>query len=147
VEGYRIAWPALDLRYDPPGSACVVHCAPDLVVQLLDKLISNALEFGTPGRPVHLSLRRRGGDALLAVENEGPALPAAMGAAIFDSMVSIRERRDDPVPHLGLGLYIVRLVAEFHGGRVFARNRADGRAVRIGIELPLHELDQGLERM
>ena len=55
---------------------------------------------------------------MLAVENDGPPLPEAMVTRLFDSMVSLRAP-DAPrgEAHLGLGLYIVRLVAEFHGGR------------------------------
>ena len=41
------------------------------------------------------------------------------------------------VPHLGLGLYIVRLVAEFHGGTVRADDRSDGRGVVVTVALPV----------
>ncbi len=40
-------------------------------------------------------------------------------------------------PHLGLGLYIVRLVAEFHGGSAAAHDRPDGRGVIVTVTLPL----------
>ena len=60
-------------------------------------------------------------------------------ARLFDSMVTLRH----PVTegrgsneHLGLGLYIVRLVAEFHGGTVRAENLPDGAGVRFAVELP-----------
>ena len=46
-----------------------------------------------------------------------------------------RQGREDK-PHLGLGLYIVRLVAEFHQGEVEAENLADGTGVSIGLALP-----------
>ena len=72
----------------------------------------------------------------LSVENEGPALPAAMHGRLFDSMVSVRGKQVGDEPHLGLGLYIVRLIAEFHGGIVRADNRADGRGVVIAVVLP-----------
>jgi len=47
-----------------------------------------------------------------------------------------REGRDDK-PHFGLGLYIVRLIAEFHGGTAVAANREDGSGVVFTITLPL----------
>ncbi len=52
-------------------------------------------------------------------------------------MVSVRAGGDAAEPHLGLGLYIVRLIAEFHGGRADARNRADGAGVVVTVTLPL----------
>jgi two-component system sensor histidine kinase ChvG len=55
-------------------------------------------------------------------------------------MVSVRgdqrgdQRRNEP--HLGLGLYIVRLIAEAHRGRAAAQNRDDGRGVVVTVTLP-----------
>ena len=62
-------------------------------------------------------------------------LPAAMRHRLFDSLVSVRASGGER-SHLGLGLYIVTLIAEFHGGRVEADNLPDGSGVRIGVVLP-----------
>ncbi|MNC90693.1 sensor protein KdpD [compost metagenome] len=59
-----------------------------------------------------------------------------MRATLFESMVSVRKERSGGAPHLGLGLYIVRLVAEFHGGRVSATNRPDGNGVVFELRFP-----------
>ena len=69
--------------------------------------------------------------------NDGPPLPAAMEGRLFDSMVSVRP--DPPIagPHLGLGLYIARLVAEFHRGSIELHNRADGRGVVARVAMPV----------
>ncbi len=85
-----------------------------------------------------MSLTARGRAWALAVENAGPPLPEAATAGLFDSMVTLREpqARPDDRAHLGLGLYIVRLVAEFHGGRVRAENLGAGKGVRFEVELP-----------
>jgi K+-sensing histidine kinase KdpD len=74
----------------------------------------------------------------LAVSNLGPCFTQCNTADLFSSMVSQRDRqyRSSDQAHLGLGLYIVRLIAEYHKGRYFALNRSDARGVVVGIRLP-----------
>jgi signal transduction histidine kinase len=60
-----------------------------------------------------------------------------MRERLFDSMVSVRPGSSGDVPHLGLGLYIVRLIAEFHGGTAHADNRADRKGVGVTVSMPL----------
>jgi len=71
------------------------------------------------------------------VSNRGPRLPESMAGKLFDSMVSVRSGGGNGEPHLGLGLYIVRLIAEFHGGRAEALDREDGSGVVMRVRCPL----------
>jgi signal transduction histidine kinase len=59
-----------------------------------------------------------------------------MQERLFDSMVSVRAAGDAGGPHLGLGLYIVRVIAEFHGGDAQVTNRGDGTGVVVVVTLP-----------
>ena len=136
VEGYRLAYPDVPIVLEAPPGGASVDGAPDLCAQMLDKLVANAVEFRARGS-VDIALSCSGEMARLTVANEGPALPAAMAGRLFDSMVSVREPGAGAGPHLGLGLYIVRLIAEFHGGHARAEDRADGRGVVVTVELPL----------
>jgi len=141
VEGYRATSPGRAIALGQPGEPLRVVGSPDLLAQMLDKLVENALGFARPGTAVEVELHRFGRTAALSVRNEGPPLPAEMGGRLFESMVSVRTERapaDGPgVPHLGLGLYIVRLGAEFHGGSAAAHDRPDGRGVIVTVTLPL----------
>jgi dedicated sortase system histidine kinase len=138
VDGYRSAY-AREFILDAADAAIDVAGAPDLVAQMLDKLVANAVEFGVPDRPIVVRVERAGDVARLSVGNDGPPLPVGMRERLFESMVSVRDdkRRDAVTPHLGLGLYIVRLVAELHRGSVRADNRADGSGVVVTVTLPL----------
>ena len=115
-----------------------VSGSPDLLAQALDKLIANAAGFAAPDTPVTLSLSATGDAVLLEVENTGPSLPEGPAERLFDSMVSIRPEDAAPgEPHLGLGLYVVRLAAQFHHGTATARNRADGSGAIFTLQMPL----------
>jgi K+-sensing histidine kinase KdpD len=71
----------------------------------------------------------------ITVANRGPTLPGQTSKSLFDSMVSHRAPQNRL--HFGLGLYVVRIIAEHHGGFVRAVNLADGSGVAILVQLPL----------
>jgi dedicated sortase system histidine kinase len=138
VEGYRLSNPGREILLDEPAAPMLVFGAPDLMAQLLDKLVDNALGFAQAGTPVRVTLSREGRTALLSVENQGPPLPARMRSRLFESMVSIRPAGSQGGPHLGLGLYIVRLIAALHGGEAMAHDRAGGDGVVVAVSIPLY---------
>ena len=105
------------------------------MVQALDKLVSNAVDFCLEGGAVTLSLRSYDKGWLISVSNPGPTLPTSKATDLFQSMVSHRAGKDDR-PHLGLGLYIVRLVADAHDGYATAANHRDGSGVTLSIYIP-----------
>jgi len=137
VEGYRAAYPARRFDLALTDQPVMLRGAPDLFAQLLDKLAANAADFAAGDSPIQISLARATSEAVLRFVNTGPALPAEMGGKLFESMVSVRKERAGGAPHLGLGLYIVRLIAEFHGGRVSATNRPDNSGVVFELRFPV----------
>jgi two-component system sensor histidine kinase ChvG len=94
------------------------------------------VDFSRGAEPVRIALEREGEQALVSMSNAGPLLPADMQGRLFESMVSVRAQASGD-PHLGLGLYIARLIAEFHGGRIAAANRDDGSGVIFTLRFPL----------
>jgi len=136
VDAYRSIYPEVKFAATLPRSPLPVRGNPDLVAQMLDKLIANAVEFATAGTPIEVLLEAHGRRALLWIANTGPKLPDGMGARLFDSMVSVRPS-GSAAPHLGLGLYMVRLIVDFHEGAVEIANRARGDGVVASVELPL----------
>lgn len=137
VQGCAYAYPNKKIEIDLPQAATNLRGAPDLYAQMLDKLIANATDFATGDEPIRVRLEAREGHANLTVSNRGPRLPEAMAGKLFESMVSVRPANPAKEPHLGLGLYIVRLVAEFHGGTAQAMDREDGSGVVIKVRTPL----------
>jgi dedicated sortase system histidine kinase len=137
VEGYAAAYPARRFNLTLPETAVSLRGSPDLFAQMLDKLAANAIDFATGDDAVEIELGTSGDTALLRVSNTGPLLPAEMKERLFESMVSVRAGRATQEPHLGLGLYIVRQIAQFHGGDATASNRADGSGVVFELRFPL----------
>ena len=128
--------PARTINLELPPGRCRVRCAPDLIAQALDKLVDNAISLSAQDCEIDISLRQTGGACLLAVANGGSRLPDVMHEQLFDSLVSLRENRKSG-QHLGLGLHIVRLVAEAHGGSVSARNLPEDAGVVFTIRVPV----------
>jgi signal transduction histidine kinase len=133
--GYRDLAEDRDFRLSVPDYAVPFHGAPELIHQALDKLVDNALGFSPPGGWIHLALEPRAGFVDLVLSNNGPPLPQKMQDRLFDSLISVRDGRASMSPHLGLGLYIVRLVAELHQGEAMASNLPDQSGVEFRIRL------------
>jgi len=124
-----------EIAYRCDAASTIVVGSGDLAAQLLDKLVDNAVSFSPAGSRIDVALAEVGAELVLSVANRGPRLPAKMRGRLFDSLVSIRERRDGR-PHLGLGLHIVALVADFHGGRCEADDLPTGDGVVFKIWFP-----------
>jgi signal transduction histidine kinase len=136
VAGYRDGFPTARIELLTPGDACFMNGAPDLMVQMLDKLIDNAVDFCAASGSVIVTLTRAPSRYELSVENDGPPIPPDLLGRLFESLFEHRPGAGDK-PHFGLGLYIVRLIAEYHGGGAVAGNRSGGSGAIFTVILPL----------
>jgi two-component system sensor histidine kinase ChvG len=132
---YRDVYPQREIAHVSAVGEATIVGSGELVAQLLDKLVDNAVSFSTEGSRIDVTLAAAGNELVLSVANRGPTLPAKMRGRLFDSLVSIRAQRDGR-PHLGLGLHIVALVADFHGGRCEADDLPDGSGVVFRVWFP-----------
>jgi signal transduction histidine kinase len=135
VGAYRSAFPGRSFTSELPVGQIMLHGAPDLVVQMLDKLIDNAVDFSPADGSITVRLRLEPAAAVIEVENPGPPLPAHLQGRLFESLWQSRPDGDSR-PHFGLGLYIVRLIAEFHGGEASATSLPGNAGVRVSVRLP-----------
>lgn len=122
------AYQALDsshqIRYSGPQTGCKITGSPELMVQLLDKLVDNARDFTPQDGLIQVGLKTTSEGLCLSVFNEGSTLPEDTTTDIFSPFVSMRDGQEQG--HLGQGLLIVNLIADYHGAHVEARNRAQG---------------------
>jgi dedicated sortase system histidine kinase len=136
VEGYQQSNPKRRFALEIRNSPIHIRGTPDLIAQMLDKLADNALDFSKTDTPILVRLDKLNGHALLSVLNEGAELPDTMTDRLFDPMVSVG-KTNAKQSRLGLGLYVVRLIAEYHDGQVRANNRSDATGAEFTVILPL----------
>ncbi|WP_372964231.1 ATP-binding protein [Marinobacter sp.] len=132
---YQQLAPEYNFHCQIPETTCPLRGSPEMLVQMLDKLADNARDFTPEGGAIEVCLKQYADHYQLEVFNEGSSLPTGSGVDIFSAFVSHREGKTEG--HLGQGLLIVRLIADFHGGRVEAqnhhRNGIDGVCFRVII--------------
>ncbi|RLP55392.1 MAG: hypothetical protein D6160_06500 [Ketobacter sp.] len=137
TEAYRHTFPGHQYRYLAAAGTTPASGRPELIAQMVDKLIENARSFADPGSDIEIQLLTEPLQHQIRIINRGPLLPAKLQGQLFDSLVSERSvKPTGGAPHLGLGLYIVRLIAQAHQGFVQADNLPAGDGVVFSITLP-----------
>ncbi len=123
----------IDLGMDEtPGPALQVRGAPLLLREAVANLVDNAIRYAGRGAEVTVSLRAEGRDAVVRVSDNGPGLEAEQREAVFGRFV----RGTPEGPGCGLGLAIVREIAQRHGGHA-ALLPAPGGGLVAELRLPL----------
>ncbi|MFD8496616.1 sensor histidine kinase [Amycolatopsis sp. NPDC059657] len=103
-----------------------------LLEVLVTNLVRNALAYNLPGGTVHIEV---GDSHALRVRNTGAPVPPEAVAGLFEPFRRLSPDRTDDSPHAGLGLSIVRAIAEAHDGSVHAEPGRDG-GLLVTVDLP-----------
>ena len=116
------------------SSADVLGDEPQLE-RLVTNLVTNADKYSPAGEPVTVRVFERRGMAVLEVIDRGPGIPVEARERLFEAFE--RLERDEDQPGMGLGLSVVRSVAQGHGGSVRIEDGDDGLGARVVVEIPL----------
>ena len=133
-----------ELSYRGPSRPVLAMVSDFRIEQMLDKIIDNAIDFHRRDTPIQVQLDAFRDKLQITVANRGPVLPDEVQKSAFDSMVSHRGPQNRL--HFGLGLYVVRIIAEYHGGLVRAFNLVDSSGVAMMVQLPLADADGSAAR-
>ena len=107
------------------------------VRRIVRALLENVAAHTPEGTPVRVEVAERGGHAILAVEDAGPGIQDGQESTVFERFARLDEARTPGTGHgAGLGLSIVRALAERRGGTVSA-SRPVGGGLRVEVSLPL----------
>lgn len=121
---------------DVPSDLPPVRADPQKLTQVLVNLVRNALQASPRSEPVRVSAAARGGEVVIAVEDEGPGVPPDIRARLFQPFASGKGDRG-----LGLGLYMAQLIVVSHRGRVVLADKP--RGARFEVAIPRDDLPEG----
>jgi signal transduction histidine kinase len=116
-----------------------VNVDPTRIDQVLANLLTNAVKYTPPPGRIEVSVRRESGQAVFSVRDSGLGLEPELLPRIFDLFVQGERGLDRSQGGLGIGLTLVKRIAELHGGRVEARSEGAGKGSEFIIHLPAIE--------
>ena len=134
THGYQLAYPNNLFEYRANLTQQTLTGSADLFVQMLDKIIANAVDFSPVNAPIAIELSGKPNAPVVCIRNKGPLLPSDMQTQLFDSMVSVRDTSQTDVPHLGIGLYIAKTIAQFHHGEIHIANTPNKDGVMVTMK-------------
>jgi signal transduction histidine kinase len=135
IGSYRQTHSGIDFRLQlPDKEPLYVSADPTLLKEAVSNLLANAASFADEESIIQVVLERDGVQAVIKVRNKGPIIQYDT-EMLFGPFASTRSGPSSE--HQGLGLYLVRLVAEHHGGKAIISNLDDGSGVEASIFLPL----------
>ncbi len=107
--------------------------------QILSNLVVNAAKYSAPGSAIRVSVKRQGGQAVLRVIDSGIGIPAELAPRVFDLFVQGDRPLDRSSGGLGIGLTLVRRLAELHAGGVEMFSAGEGQGSEFVVRLPAIE--------
>jgi len=115
-----------------------LRAAAEPILQVLTNLLDNAVKYSPDGAPIRIEARRDAGQAVLAVEDAGPGVPAADRERIFERFAQLEQGEARRAGGVGLGLWIARQLARNLGGDLLlAPPSRPGGGARFELRLPL----------
>jgi signal transduction histidine kinase len=125
-----------ELTVELPPEPITVHADPARLVQLLGNLLTNACKYTDPGGRVRLTAQRLGSDVLVKVKDTGIGISPDQLDRVFEMFSQVPSARERSQGGLGIGLALVRRLAETHGGSVEVHSDGPGRGSELVVRLP-----------
>ena len=123
-----------------------VDADPTRIEQILGNLLGNALKFTPEGGTITVSVTKEGDDAVLRVSDTGIGMPPALAARVFEPFVQGERPLDRSYGGLGIGLTLVRRLAELHGGSASVASEGSGQGSVFTVRLPAARAPQAFSR-
>ena len=135
VDGFRLReGDRIRFELETGEGPLVVRAAEDRLIQVFENVLENAASFSPDGSTVRVSAGADGAMVVARIADEGPGIPDANAARIFDRFFTHRpDQSRRGVGHTGLGLAIVQAIVQGYGGTVAAANGEKGSVFTIRL--------------
>jgi len=141
ADDLALALRAKDLRLDIATDSVTLNADFEKLRIILDNLMSNAIKFSPPGATIYVAARMNGSYLELDVADEGPGIPHADRAHVFDPFYQGKQAVDALVKGTGIGLSVVKEYTQAHGGTVEALDRGERPGALLRVRLPLGRME------
>ena len=121
-----------------PDHPVVIDVDPVRLDQMIGNLIGNAIKFTPEGGSIRVSLTSGEGRAVIRVRDTGVGIPRPELQRVFELFGQATPPLDRSQGGLGIGLTVVRLLAELHGGSAQVFSDGEGTGTEAVVHLPLH---------
>lgn len=125
-----------DIRLEPLPSLPSIKGDHDKLRMALNNLVDNAVKYSPQGGPITIGASLEGDEVRLWVRDEGIGVPSEERERIFERFHRVDTRLSRETPGAGMGLYICKVIAEAHNGRVWVESAGPGQGSTFYIALP-----------
>jgi CheY-like chemotaxis protein len=120
-----------------PSDRVVLDADPARLAQLFSNLLNNAIKYSPAGKLVHVTARRMHDEIIVSVEDQGIGISSESLAQVFEPFLQINRSHEGGEPGLGIGLTLVKRLAELHGGSVSAHSEGVNKGSTFVVRLPV----------
>jgi PAS domain S-box-containing protein len=118
------------------GTPVTIDADATRIEQIVTNLVTNSLKYTPPGGSIRIRVTQEAGAAVLCVEDDGVGIGAALLPRIFDLFVQGPPPLDRGSGGLGIGLTVVKQLAELHGGTVLVSSDGPGKGTTVTVSFP-----------
>jgi len=139
VEAARPQCKSMDhtLTVTVPPKPIFLNADPTRLAQVLGNLLNNACKYTDNGGQMHLTIEREGNQAVIRLRDNGIGIAADQLPRIFEMFVQVDHASTKAQGGLGIGLTLVKNLAEMHNGTVEARSDGLGKGSEFVVRLPM----------